>query len=157
MPRRSLVSSADFLDRVVPELLRRYDERCYCCNPSFLKLVSFDFRSYGIAPVSLVDAEHVIWALALRRFEPVSGWSATRERVDSCPQCGTRFRTRAEEYSINMQCAVMTPLEPLAAAQTGLYVSGYHYYTHAEQDLARITDFEPALSVESFVSAITRG
>jgi hypothetical protein len=155
MHPKPLIPPQEFNARVVPELLRRYDMRCFCRNPNFLKLVSFNFQDYNIAPMVLYDSEFVIYEVALKRFEPVREWGKNPERIDRCKQCGTEFRTCWDQYSINMDRTVMLPVEKLPMAATGLYVTGFRYFAKDEHELAKITDFEVAGSVEAFVEAIT--
>jgi hypothetical protein len=155
MHPKPLIPPQEFNARVVPELLRRYDAHCFCRNPNFLKLVSFNFQDYGIGPVQLYDTEIVVEQVARKRFESVKRWDGG-EQIDRCTQCGTEFRTRWDQYSINMDRSVMWPVEKLPVAKTGLYVTGFRYFSQYENELAKIRDFEVAKSVDAFVDALTR-
>ena len=154
MHPKPLIPPQEFNARVVPELLRRYDAHCFCKNANFIKLVSFNFQDYGIGPVQLYDTELVIDQVARKRFESVKKWDGG-EQIDRCKQCGTQFRTHWDQYSINMDRSVMLPVEKLPMAETGLYVTGFRYFAKDEHELAKITDFEVAKSVEAFAEAIT--
>lgn len=155
MHPKPLISPQEFAARVVPEMLRRYDAHCFCKNPNFLKLVAFNFQDYGIVgPVQLYDTELVIASVALQRFAPVQRWNGG-EQIDRCKQCGMQFRTRWDQYSIAMDRTVMWPVEKLPVAKMGLYVTGFRYFAQEEHELAKITDFAVATSVDAFVDAIT--
>jgi hypothetical protein len=154
----SLTTAEEFNERVVPELLRRWDERCYCRNANFLKLLSFNFEDYTRVPMALLDTERVITNLIFKRFEPVSGWKDSAggaDRADRCPQCARLFRTRYDQYSINMDRHTTRPDQVLPVAVTGCYVAGFRYFSRHEVELQRITDFQPASSVEEFVDCMT--
>jgi hypothetical protein len=147
-----------FNERVVPEILRRWDAHCYCRNANFLKLLSFNFQDYTRVPIALIDTELVISNLIFKRFEPVSGWKDSEggaDRVDRCPQCARLFRTRYDQYSINMDRHTTHPDQPLPAAAIGRYVAGFLYLSGHEAELQRLTDFQLAQSVEEFVDSIT--
>lgn len=58
----------EFQKRILPPIFSAWEERCFCRNHSFLKLVSFDFEDYGIGPLALMDSEIVIQAIIGRRF-----------------------------------------------------------------------------------------
>ena len=156
MHPKPLIPPQEFAARVVPELLRRYDAHCFCRNPNFLKLVSFNFQNYGIAPVQLYDTELMIEQVARKRFEPVKPWNGG-EQIDRCRQCRTEFATHWDQYSIAMDRTTMSPVGKLPQAKTGLYVTGFRYFAKEEHELAKITDFEVAESVDAFVDAITGG
>jgi hypothetical protein len=155
---QALITIEEINESIVPELLRRWDKQCYCRNKNFLKLISFDFRHYGHSPMALIDAEFVIYDVMFKRFERVSGWTKVRdgsERVDRCPQCGLQFHSLFEQYSINMDCTVSRPSEQLPIAETGYYVAGFHRFVGSDRELRKVTDFQPAASVEAFMDSIT--
>ena len=154
MHPKPLIPPQEFVARVVPELVRRYDAHCFCRNPNFLKLVSFNFQDYAIGPVQLYDTEIMIEQVARKRFESVKKWDGG-EQIDRCRQCGTQFRTHWDQYSINMDRTVMLAVEKPPIAATGLYVTGFRYFAKDEHELAKITDFAVAESVDAFVEAIT--
>jgi hypothetical protein len=161
-PKTPPISSKLYWEEVVPVLVRRWEQHCFCQNPHFLKLISFNFESYKIAPMRLIDSDHVISQIVLKRFEPVNGWSETKkgsletQRTDRCPQCGTTFVTRYEQYSINMDRAYTMPEVPLETAAIGQYVAGYFYWANQQDDLQKITDFKLAESIEKFLELLTQ-
>jgi hypothetical protein len=153
--RPPIVSRETFWDDVVPDLERRWERHCFCRNTHFLKLISFDFRTYNIAPTALLDSECLISRIIWGRFEPVRGWSPNAPgswRVDRCPQCGTEFRSHAEQFSINMDMSVATPLVPLEMAAVGQYAVGFQYFADRARELDKIDDFRRAATVEAFVA-----
>jgi hypothetical protein len=140
----------------VPELLRRWENRCFCRNGQFLKLISFNFENYGRSPMALMDTELVIVSLVIGRFERVQDWDAGGERADRCPKCGEVFLTRYEQYSINMERQTSRPRNALPmAAAIGQYCVGFSYFAHSEHGLKKITDYRLVSSVEAFIDGIT--
>ena len=161
LPKKSLITSKQFLDEIVPELMRRWEVHCFCKNPHFLKLVSFNFEDYDIAPAFLADTQLVIHHVALRYLTPTSEWTSSpgttdQKRTFCCPQCRTNFEVRSADYSINMDRTVMTPAIPLKKADVGQYVIGYVFFVGQEKGLDRITDFKLAESIEKFLEELTQ-
>jgi hypothetical protein len=155
---KQLITSEEFEKHVTPELLRRWEIHCYCRNQKFLKLISFDFHNYKAAPIALIDAELIINGIIFKRFEPVRGWITSEggaDRLDRCPQCGEIFKSRYDQYSINMDRTTTRPCSSLPVAQVGDYVAGFYYFTKYEDELQRIIDFQVANSVAEFIDSIT--
>jgi hypothetical protein len=157
---RGLITPEEFVRDVVPELQRRWAERCYCANPAFVKLVSFDFRDYGVAPMQMADAEAVIRYVIFERFIPVRAWvdsDGGSDRLDRCPQCASVFQSRFDQYSISMERTTSHPIEPRPKAAVGYFVVGFRYFAHSQDALARVTDFERASSVADFIERLSGG
>jgi hypothetical protein len=156
------ITSKQYHEQVVPEIVRRWEQHCFCKNPHFLKLISFNFENYKIAPMRLTDSDQIISALVLKRFDEVIGWSQTKrgsddqQRTDRCPQCGITFITRYDQYSINMDRKYSIPEVPLETAAVGQYVAGFFYWAKQEEDLQKIADFKLAESVDAFVHLLTQ-
>jgi hypothetical protein len=157
-PPKPLLTPNEFSERIVPELLRRWENHCFCRSPKFIKLVSFNFKDYGNSPMSLIDAELMIGNIIFKRFEPVSGWvdsAGGSDRVDRCPQCAEIFQSRWDQYSISMDRTTARPRNPLPIAPIGDYTVAIHYFRGGEESLRQIKDFRVADSVEDFIAGIT--
>lgn len=95
----------EFRHRVLPTVLASWERGCFCRTPGFLKLVSFKFEDYGVAPMAVVDSEILIAEIIGKRF-PREGQLTygVAERVQAyrCPQCNARCQATYEDYSISM-------------------------------------------------------
>ena len=151
---RSLCTPSEFQERVLPELLRRWDSHCFCRNGNFLKLIAFDFRDYEIGPARLEDAEQIIGGLVFQRFEPLGDWTGAG-RTHRCPQCGQQFQSQYEQFSIDMDCTTTRAVNPLPMASVGRFLIGYQYFAGAEEEIAKIEDFRLAESVEKFIADLS--
>ncbi len=58
----------EFRQAVLPQVVAAWDDHCFCTCPGFQKLVSFNFRDYGIGPTGLADSEILIDELIRQRF-----------------------------------------------------------------------------------------
>lgn len=153
-----LVDSKEFADKVLPEIIRRWEAHCFCENPQFLKLISFDFHDYHIAPTMLIDTDRVVGEIIMRRFRPVDDWMKGHEgstRTFCCPQCSCQFKVWGEDYSIAMWVHKATPTKPIDVAEIGRFAAGYYIYSGQEHELSKITDFRPAESIETFLGDLT--
>ena len=145
----------EFQKRILPPIFSAWEERCFCRNHSFLKLVSFDFEDYGIGPLALMDSEIVIQAIIGRRFlrEGTPSYKqGSSAQVYCCPKCGARCRLTYEDYSISMwRSFVLFEAAPEKAA-SGLYLVGFHGFTVA--NVPRIHDFRQASDEAEFLSTL---
>jgi hypothetical protein len=147
-----------FAADVLPGLVERWQRRCFCSSPGFLKLLSFDFRDCGNTPAELIDSEMAWDAIVGKRFVPVGDWSEVSgesQRTFRCPQCGSEMLTRSEQYSINMWPATSRPTDARVIAPTGLYLVGIRYLQGF--DPKSVHDFRLAGSVDEYIASITGG
>jgi len=152
----------EFSELVMPILEEKWLERCFCRNPGFLKLLSFDFEDYRspagrIAPVELLDSELIWSSIVGKRFLPRGEWSRVadrEERVFQCPQCKSELRARSEQYSINMWPTSTRPVDDRLVSKVGVYIVGFHFFT-GKFDPLWITDFRMAKGVDHFIDYIT--
>jgi hypothetical protein len=151
---KSLCTPPQFQAQVLPELLRRWDSHCFCRNGNFLKLIAFDFRDYDIGPARLEDSEQIVAGLIFPRFEALGDWTEAG-RTLRCPQCGAQFQSQYEQFSINMDCTTTRPVNPLPMAPVGRFLIGYQYFAGADEEIARISDFKLADSVEKFIADLS--
>ena len=145
----------EFHETVLPAILSAWDEQCFCASPGFQKLVSFDFRDYGIGPTGLADSEILIQSIIRDRFKQQERRSEHEisTQVHLCPQCKASCTERYEEYSINMyQSSVTYDRHPNRSA-TGLYLVGF--YGFRQREFALVHDFQRAATVEQFVREVT--
>lgn len=155
---KPLMEARAYLETVLPEIVRRWETHCFCINPQFLKLASFDFRDYGIAPASLLDTECLVSRIILKKFSPQGPWTQEPDgghRRFCCPQCSKHFTVWAEEYSIAMSVLSAKPIEPAPRAVIGRYAGSYHYFTGNEHELSKIADYRPADSVARYLDELT--
>lgn len=146
----------EFRDSVLPSVVAAWGDRCFCGNPGFRKLISFDFRDYGIGPTALADAEILIEAIVRKRFtrqhEPESHDGETLQ-VYSCPQCALSCTERYAEFSISMyQSTVSYDGHPALAAR-GLFLVGF--YGFSRKQFEKIDDFEAAPTADEFIRRLT--
>ena len=145
----------EFRQNVLPGIVTAWDKQCFCAAPGFQKLLSFDFRNYGIAPTGLADTEILINALIRQRFtpqdEPEKG---TGERAQDylCPQCQARCTEVYSEFSIHMYQTTVTYQAIPALAPVGHYLVGF--YGLKQADFLKVTDFERTSSVEAFLAQL---
>jgi hypothetical protein len=108
------LSPEAYTAEVLPVLVKRWQRRCFCGSPGFLKLLSFDFQDYGNVPAALLDSEIAWGAIIGKHFTPAGGWAEVGEeqqRTFRCPQCGLELRTRSEQYSISMWTTSSRPTD----------------------------------------------
>jgi hypothetical protein len=149
-----LLDPDQFIETVIPELTARWKAKCFCHNPSFAKLVSFNFTDYGISPTALKDSELIIDHLVLKHFEELP-WDDNAPNRIRCPQCGELYVLEVNQYSINMECAWLRSLRPLPRAISAEYIVGFHYNAAGVKDLPKITDFRQASSILGFMERIS--
>lgn len=157
-PGGPLVDGKTYYETVLPELLRRWETRCFCANPQFLKLASFDFRDYGISPTTLVDTEALVSQIVLKRFAAQGPWTKQSDgghRHFCCPHCGRDFDVWSEEYSIAMSVISAKPIEPIVRADIGRYATSYRYFAGLEREIAFVTDYRPADSVQKYLDDLS--
>lgn len=150
------LSSDQFREQVLPTLVERWDRSCFCGRAGFRKVVSFDFRDYGIAPTALVDAEILIGELVRARWEAVDSpemGEGPLVQTWRCPQCGTRFLDEYEEFGVGLFRSFVRPVEPLPAAPVGVYLVGFRGGGPAGRE--KIRDFKPAGSVDEYLRHLT--
>lgn len=146
----------EFRKTVLPRVVAAWDDRCFCASPGFQKLLSFDFRDYGVVPTGLADSEILIDAIIRERFtrrgEPQSHQGESRQAY-VCPQCQATCTELYAEFSISMyQSTVIFHNDPKAAAE-GLYLVGF--YGFKEDAFGKITDYRRASTVEAFMQELT--
>ena len=148
----------EFRETVLPPLMAAWEQQCFCANPGFRKLLSFDFRQYEIGPVGLADAEllinAIIWERFTRQGEPDSAAGEATQSY-TCPQCGAVCTEVYSEFSINMHQSTVTFHDAPAPECEGLYLVGY--FGFRRDDFAKVNDFRQAASVEEFTQALTGG
>lgn len=140
---------ADYEREILPELVARWEQRCFCASPAFLKLLSFDFRDYRIAPVALIDTEILVTGLLCRRFREDGRWRR-------CPQCDRRFAVTFEDFSIRMSACRVELESSVPTARSAARAGALVRFAGHDEELSRIRDFVVAADVESYVEAITR-
>ena len=156
MQPTSQLSPQTFAADVLPMLIDCWQTRCFCSNPGFLKLLSFDFRNYSNTPAELFDSNMVWSAIVGKYFVPLGEWSEVDgepRRIFRCPQCGLEMLSHSQDYSINMWPTISRPTDERIVASKGLYVVGIHYFQGF--DPHKVTDFEFAESTEQFMAGIT--
>jgi hypothetical protein len=150
------LSPQAFAADVLPLLTDCWKRRCFCINPGFLKLLSFDFRDYSNTPAELLDSNMVWSEIIGKHFEPAREWSEVDgepRRVFRCPQCGLEMLSRSQDYSINMWPTISRPVDERTVAVKGLYIVGIHYIQGF--DPHKVGDFELAESTEQFTASVT--
>lgn len=148
----------EFRESLLPNIVAAWDDRCFCANPGFQKLLSFDFRDYSIGPTGLADSEILIDEIIRQRFtqrhKPDSDQGEITQAYE-CPQCGATCTELYAEFSISMyQSTVTFDLNPVLAAE-GLYLVGFYGFKGSE--FAKINDFRPASSTEDFIRQLKTG
>ena len=155
-----LISSKAFAEEVIPALVQKWEQKCFCSNPGFLKLISFDFKNYSqnsqpIAPAELTDSQQ-LWSVLVGKYQPLGDWTESDgqlHRMYNCPQCGLPLRSHSQQYSIHMWPCTTLPTDARPLTATGLYVVGYHAFA-GKFHPNWIPDFRPAKSVEEFINSI---
>jgi len=154
----TLPTFEQFQSDILPVIVHRWQQSCFCRNPQFCKLLSFNFEDYTRTPAALLDAESLIDHLIRKHFKSPDGPISTDGRIIQiwqCPQCDSAFRESYAEYSIAMSRAFLRPLNPeQQLAPTGHYLLGFHAFRDFSP--AQVHDFRPATSIESFLDALTR-
>jgi hypothetical protein len=146
---------AEFQSKVQPELVERWQQRCFCASSQFCKLVSYDFRDYGHDVSALGDAELLIDTIIRQRFQPLAevvqvqgAWVQEWQ----CPQCAATFREEEEQFSIVMWRTFARRLDRVVPPVTGLYLLGFRAFEGF--DRARVSDFAPCPSVECYLGGL---
>jgi hypothetical protein len=150
------IDSDVFAKELLPALVDKWQQKCFCSSPGFLKVLSFDFQQYRCMPAELLDSELLWNAIVGEHFQRLGEWAYVdgEQQCDfRCPQCGLELRTRSEQYSINMWPAKSRPTDARALADVGLYVIGFRSFQGFPFKLIR--DFRLAESCEEFVASIT--
>jgi len=141
-----------FYETVLPRIANAWDERCFCANPAFRKLLSFNFRDYNIGPVALMDSEILIDAIIRKRFtqngEPKS-YQGEITQVGTCPQCNTTCTELYAEFSISMYQSSVRFADSQILAEKCLYTLGFRGFEHSE--FQKIHDFQKASTPDDFV------
>lgn len=141
----------EFREAVLPRIMADWEAECLCASPGFQKLLSFDFRDYGIGPVGLADTEILIDAIVRQRFlrqDKSESSSGEVQQVCICPQCQATCTERYAEFSISMYQSVVTYEQPKLAL-TGLYLVGFYGFKRDEFD--KVDDFQRASTTEEFL------
>jgi hypothetical protein len=138
---------------LLPHILAAWEGHCFCANPAYQKLLSFNFDDYRIGPAALVDAEILIEELVRKKFDPRG--QPTERRPDwiqtyACPKCGATCNVLYAEYSIHVSRSVVIHESQFQPASEGLYVLGFFGHVTLPE-LKRIKDFRFALTVEEFM------
>ncbi len=145
----------EFRESVLPQVISSWEKQCFCANPGFQKLLSFNFDDYGIGPVGLVDSEILIDAIIRQRFkrhdELESGSNAMAQSY-TCPQCGATCTELYSEFSISMYQSTVTFHDEAALATNGLYLVGFFGFKQSEFD--EIGDFLRTSSIDEFINQL---
>ena len=145
----------EFRHRVLPTVLASWERGCFCRTPGFLKLVSFKFEDYGVAPMAVVDSEILIAEIIGKRF-PREGQLTygVAERVQAyrCPQCNARCQATYEDYSISMYRSFVLFENAPEKASTGIYLVGL--YGPNLVAFPKVHDFRLAVDEAEFLSAL---
>jgi hypothetical protein len=143
-----------FRSLLLPHIFAAWEEHCFCSNPAFQKLLSFNFDDYGIGPATLLDAEILIEELVRKRFyqrgqatERGSDWIQTC----ACPKCGATCKVFYAEYSIHVQRSVVIYESQSQPAARGLYVLGFFGHVTLPE-LKLIRDFRAASTIEEIMN-----
>lgn len=146
----------EFHEHVLPQVVNKWDEHCFCANPSFRKLLSFNFRDYDIGPTALIDSEMLIDAIIRQRFtkkdEPTSHQGEIT-LVCNCPQCEAICTELYAEFSISMHQSSVTYTDGPALAKYGLYLVGFRGFDINE--MRSIPDFQQASTPDEFIRHLT--
>lgn len=146
----------DFRHTVLPDVLQAWNAECFCRNPGFLKLLSFNCEDYDIGPVALADSEILIDEIIRRRFHRVGEPSSHRGFTTqdySCPKCQRTCKETYAECSINMYCSYVSYKRSAPVCAEGIYLVGFYGFSGA--DFGKIHDFRPATTKAQFISSIT--
>ena len=146
----------DFSTQVMPQIVAAWERSCFCQSPGFLKLMSFDFRSYGSGPRVLYDVDLIGAQIIDRRFVKVSEWqdvprSAGQVSVVACPQCRTKCSRALEQYNAFFWCPWYRFDTAVKMADVALYLTGFYWLGESYAT----PDFQQAASVEQFLRALT--
>ena len=148
----------EFRASVLPQIVTAWGRQCFCSNPRFQKLLSFNFRHYGIGPSALADAEILIDTIIRKRFTPQHEAISHQGEITQaykCPQCEATCTEVFAEFSINMyQSTVTYDLNPVLASH-GLYLVGF--YGFDKEDFKKISDFQLASTIDDFTGQLKAG
>lgn len=145
----------EFRQDVLPRIVASWSQTCFCANPGFRKLLSFDFRDYDIGPTGLADSEILIDELIRKRFIQTSDSESRPSHIIQayqCPQCRATCRVMIEEFSISMYRSTVAFNGHPSRDGEGLYLVGF--YGFKRDDFEMIHDFRRAESIEPFTQHI---
>lgn len=151
-PERYSMTPDEFREIVLPQIVTAWNDNCFCANPIFQKLLSFNFRDYGIGPAALADSEILIDALIRQRFtqqhEPKSHQGEITQ-VYKCSQCQATCTELYAEFSISMYQSMVTYDQNPTLAPSGLYLVGF--YGFKQNEFGKISDFQQASTPDDFI------
>jgi hypothetical protein len=150
----SEVTPKEFRAVLLPHILAAWEGHCFCANPAYQKLLSFNFHHYGIGPTALLDAEILIEELVRKKFnlrgQPMK-YEFDTIQTYACPRCGATCDVWDAEYSAYVSRSRVIYETRFLPAPIGLCVLGF--FGHATPlELKRIKDFRFASTVEEFMN-----
>ena len=144
-----------FRESVLPTLKDAWQQNCFCANPAFRKLLSFNFDDYGIGPTGLADSEISIDEIIRQQFEKRESKDLGGGQVKQsfrCPQCDTTCTEHFREFSINMyQSYVLFENQPPPSPHA-LFLVGW--FGFKSDEFEKIHDFEMASSTDLFLQQL---
>jgi hypothetical protein len=150
------MTPSQFRSQVEPELIARWTKQCFCSSSQFCKLISYDFRDYGVIVSALLDAQILISSILWKHCEQVGEVASTQGihvQHWRCHQCNAVYREEEEQYSISMWRNFARRIDRPVPDLTGLFLVGFQSYSGFE--ISCIPDFAPCPSVEIFIDGIT--
>lgn len=144
-------SAEDFRQHILPKVLERWAQHCFCSNAGFVRMVSLD-----LGPTALADAQILIDELIRERFVqdgPLEYRNSESIQQYRCPQCGSRCRVHWEQFSIHMDRSYIEWLslpEPVGAKS--FYLLGFYGYSLPR----RIDGFQKVDSPDEFIEELSR-
>jgi hypothetical protein len=172
----------DFQRTVVPDVIASWERRCFCANPGFRKLLSFNFEDYNpklrepsslnwltigwlwfrtrrhIGPLALADSEILGTEIIIKRFTRLEGPPAHPRSSEHfatyrCPRCAAICCGYSEQYSINMDRTYFLFDGAPSPAPSGVYLVGFYGYDRG----SRIPDFTLIADRAAFLASIGAG
>lgn len=150
------MSPDEFHEQVIPQVVKKWDEHCFCANSGFRKLLSFNFRDYHICPTALIDSEMLIDAIIRQRFTKCNEPQSHQGEITQawiCPQCNARCSELYAEFSISMYQSSVTFADGPSLTNSGLYLVGFRGFDINE--MRSIADFQQAANPIEFIRQLT--
>ncbi len=140
----------EYNEQVLPSILEEWEKKCFCSSPGFQKIVSFNFRDYGIGPAGCADTEILIHTIIREKFTKegdVAGEYETRQKY-RCPQCGALCTEEYADFNINMYRSFAF-YEISNKGDEGLYMTGFYGFDMSE--VSQIHDFSQTEDIEEYL------
>lgn len=147
----------EYRTSVLPQIISAWEQHCFCANPFFQKLLSFNFDDYGIGPIGLADTEILVSDLVMQRFDKDEQADEVNRDMSlgyRCPQCHAKCIEVYREFSISMNVCYALFDEPRVLADKASYLIGFFGFDL--EDIGRIKDFQRTESVEGYLESLTK-